>query len=244
MASTSEVGHAKNVANLQTLTTTCAGFGTKYNPTNPNLTIPVLKTVHTQAKAVLKSLKKEETTFNDIEGQRILLFKPIKSLATQVVGALRSSGASVTVIKDAETINRKIQGKRAENAPIEEAKDGEKPKKRVSVSQLSYDMQIDHLEKLIELVGFETKYAPNEEPLQVESLTAVVASLETINSAVKDASVPYNNALMARDKTLYDPETGLVATTQLVKNYVKSVFKASSPEFKLVNSINFRSRKA
>ena len=47
---------------------------------------------------------------------------------------------------------------------------------------------------------------------------------------------------MARNKKLYNAETGLVARAQLVKNYVKSVFGASSPEYKLINKLSFKNR--
>jgi hypothetical protein len=101
-------------------------------------------------------------------------------------------------------------------------------------------MQIDHLEKLIELVAIEPKYTPNETPLKVDSLNDYKTQLETINTAVKNAYVPYSGAMIARDKKLYDPETGLVERAQVVKNYVKSIFSASSPEYKLINKLRFK----
>ena len=101
-------------------------------------------------------------------------------------------------------------------------------------------MQIDHLEKLIELVDVEPKYNPNEIPLQIATLTNYKTQLETINTAVKNSYTPYSNAMIARDKKLYDPATGLVARAQLVKNYVKSIFGASSPEYKQINKLRFK----
>jgi hypothetical protein len=242
MSSTSEKGHAKNVANLETLITTCVGFGSNYNPTNPVITIPVLAALHTETKLVLKTLKITETAFNDVEGQRKLAFKPLKPLATKILGSLQSCGAPSTVITDALTINRKIQGKRANNALVEPSASADAPKDQISVSQQSFDMQMDHLEKLIELVILEPKYSPNENSLKTDTLNNFSLQLETINTAVKNAAVPYSNALIARDKKLYDPQTGLIFTALTAKKYVKSVFGASSPEFKLVNKISFKSR--
>ena len=239
MASTSETGHSKNVSNFETMISYCTGYGITYNPSNSDIVLSELITFHTDSKASVKLVKTTETPFNDVEGQRKLIFKPLKPLATKVLGAIRSSGAPSTVIADAETINRKIQGKRANNT-TEETSTEEAPKDKISVSQQSYDMQIDHLEKLIELVDVEPKYNPNEIPLQIATLTNYKTQLETINTAVKNSYTPYSNAMIARDKKLYDPATGLVARAQLVKNYVKSIFGASSPEYKQINKLRFK----
>ena len=239
MASTSEVGHTKNVTNFETAITFCTGYGADYVPSNTDLLIANLTLLHIASKGALMLVKTTQTTFDNVEGERQLIFKILRKLATRIMGALVSSGVSETVIKDAETINRKIQGKRADNKK-EETPPGEKPKDTVSVSQQSYDLLIDHFEKLIELVSIQPKYNPNEADLKVTALNAYKTELETINTAVKNAYVPYNNAMDARDKKLYHPETGLVATAQLVKNYVKSIYGASSPQYKAINALRFK----
>ena len=70
MASNTETGHNKNVTNFETLIIACTGFGTPYNPSNPNITIPILTTQHIEAKASVKEVKTTETPFNSVEGQR------------------------------------------------------------------------------------------------------------------------------------------------------------------------------
>ena len=60
MASTSEVGHAKNVANFETLIIDCQAFGTSYNPSNTAITITALQTLYTNANTALNDTK----TFN------------------------------------------------------------------------------------------------------------------------------------------------------------------------------------
>ena len=52
MASTSETGHAKNVANFQDLQSFCTGYGAAYNPTNPTISMAALTTKHTEALGV------------------------------------------------------------------------------------------------------------------------------------------------------------------------------------------------
>ena len=55
MPSTSEVGHAKNVANLQKLTEQVTVY-TLYNPPLDNLTIPNLQTLYTTANTTLSEV--------------------------------------------------------------------------------------------------------------------------------------------------------------------------------------------
>ena len=239
MASTSETGHAKNVSNFETMISYCTGYGATYNPSNSEILLSELTTLHNQSKDVVKLVNITVSPFNDAEGQRKLIFKPLKPLSTKVLGALRGVNAPLTVIADAETINRKIQGKRADNS-VEETPVGETPKDKISVSQQSFDMQIDHFDKLIQLVTIEPKYTPNEIPLKVITLNGFKTQLEIINTAVKNAYTPYSSAMIARDKKLYDPQTGLVERAQVVKNYVKSIFGASSPEYKLINKLRFK----
>ena len=234
-----ETGHNKNVTNFETLIIACTGYGTPYNPSNPNITIPILTTQHIEAKASVKDVKTTETPFNSFEGQRKTIFKPLKPTSTKVLNALKGASAPATVIADAETINRKIQGKRADNT-TEEVPTGETPSDKNSVSQQSYDMQIDHFEKLIELVDVEPKYNPNEEPLKITTLTYYKTELETINTAVKNAYIPYKTAMQTRNIKLYSPETGIVDTAQTVKNYVKSVFGATSPQYKQISKLAFK----
>ena len=239
MASNSETGHSKNVTNFETLILSCTGFGTNYNPSNNDILISNLTTQHTEAKESVQQVKTTEASFNGVEGQRKTIFKPVKPTSTKVLNALKGAKVPTTVITDAETINRKIQGKRADNT-IDVVVAGETPKDKISVSQQSYDMQIEHFSKLIELISIEPKYNPNETPLKVATLTTFKNQLETINTSLKTIYTPYKNAMITRDTKLYSSETGIVDTAQTVKNYVKSVFGASSPQFKQISKLIFR----
>ena len=100
-------------------------------------------------------------------------------------------------------------------------------------------MQVDHFEKLIEIGAIEPSYNPNELPLKVATLSAYKDELTLINTEVKTKYVPYSNAMKSRNAKLYNPETGIVSLTQMVKNYVKSVFGATSAEYKSISKLTF-----
>lgn len=239
MASTSETGHNKNVTNLETLIIRCEGLGGAYNPSNSQITIQSLTAFYQEAKQLVKEVKTTEALFNEVEGRRKLVFKPLKPTGTKFLNALKGANAPSSVVADAETINRKLQGKRADNSPTE-TPIGEIPKDKVSVSQQSYEMQVDHFEKLIEVGTIEPSYNPNEVPLKIATLNAYKDELFAINTEVNTKYVPYSNALKNRNAKLYNPETGIVSVTQQVKNYVKSAFGATSPEYKSISKLVFK----
>lgn len=239
MATNIKTGHSKNITNFETLITICQGYGKEYNPSIEDIYISNLMAQYEEAKEILKNVKTTEAPFNDAEGQRKLLFEPLKSTATKIINALKGAKAPATVITDAETINRKIQGRRA-NTVIEKTTEGDMPKEKKSVSQQSHDMLIDHFEKMIALISLEPKYKPNEEHLKIETLSAYKNQLETINKAVKTSYIAYSDAMQKRNEKLYNPETGLVETAKTVKNYVKSVYGATHPKYKQLSKLSFR----
>jgi len=240
MSSTSETGHVKIETTFFDLKTFCTGYGVNYDPSNPAITVAALTTAHAVAKDDIQKVKIAKVPFDNAEGERFLTFKPLKSLASRIVSALKGVNAPSTVIKDAQTILRKMQGKKAPSTPAAPpALPGIPEVDPVSVSQQSYDMQLDHFKKLVLLVEGEPLYNPNEVPLKTVTLNTFIADLEAKNQAVIVAYVPYSNAMMERNISLYAPETGLIDLAQDVKNYVKSAFGATSPEFLQIKGLRF-----
>lgn len=64
------------------------------------------------------------------------------------------------------------------------SKNRRKETKEISSSQMSYDNRLDNLEKLIKLLASVTLYAPNEEALQVATLTSLYTDLQPKNTDV------------------------------------------------------------
>ncbi len=233
-----ETGHAKNVANFEDFISFITGYGAIYNPTKVPIKLVSLNTLFTQAKADLLNVTTKSVAFNNATNARILLFAPLRALSTRLVNAFAATDASVEMVKDAKAINRKLQGKRAKaiEAPI----DPNAPAPTtISASQQSYDQLIEHFNNLIELLKTEPTYTPNETELKIVTLTAQLAALKAANTTVSTAYTAVSNSRIARDKTLYKDKTGLYDITGDVKNYVKSLFGATSPEFKQISKIKF-----
>lgn len=248
MASQSETGHGKNVANFHKLIATCIGYGPSYNPAKDNLQLPGIQNLHKEAEAVMKGVNTGATLFNKATNERMEAFKDFKPFSTQLVNALAVSGASAATIADAKGINRKIQGKRAEAKPVqinpEDGQTNAQIDKAISVSQLSYDAQVEHLSKMYELLLAEENYKPNEAELSTKGVALKLDMLKAANQKVATAYTVYSNSRIARDTLLYGALIGLVPVALEVKKYVLSVFKANSPQYKQINSIPFRAIKA
>ena len=112
MATVSEVGHAKNVAHLHTIITTCIGFGSKYNPARADIKIAALQSLYDLSFTQLKLVSEAKASYQNTANTRRDAFAIIKPLATKIMAALTASDVSDKTIADARAINRKLQGTR------------------------------------------------------------------------------------------------------------------------------------
>jgi hypothetical protein len=77
MSSTSETGHAKNVANFEDLISFCTGYGTAYNPSKNSIKLPALNTLFTAAKNSLTAVTTASTAFINATNARVIAFDPL-----------------------------------------------------------------------------------------------------------------------------------------------------------------------
>lgn len=242
MASTSETGHAKNVANLQDLISFVTGYGVTYNPNKNALKLPQLTALYTASQASLADVVTKNTVYNNTVNERVVAFKDLKSLSTRLINALQTTDATSEKVADAKAFNKKMQGIRAK--AVETPADPNVPAPNtISTSQQSYDQQIQHLAGIISVLQTEPSYAPNETDLQIATLTAKQADLTAKNNAVSTAYTNVSNSRIARDTTIYGTDTGLFDIATEVKKYIKSVFGATSPQFAQVKGIEFTKKK-
>jgi hypothetical protein len=177
--------------------------------------------------------------------QRQIIFATIPPFATRLVNALAATNATDEKVENAKSINRKIQGgSKATTTPASteptDPNNPTPPARHNSTSKQSTDGQIEEITKLIELVKAESSYSPNEDDLKPTGLDALLINLSNSNTEVINTSTALSNARIARDKFLYTEDTGLVSVALDVKKYIKSVFGASSLEYKQVTSIPFK----
>ena len=109
MSSTSEVGHAKNVANLQKLTEQVSVY-TLYNPPVASLSVPNLQTLYTTAVAKLSEVEEKRNANKNAIALRQNAFENLKPTATRIINLLDILGLPEGTLNQAKTLNRTIQG--------------------------------------------------------------------------------------------------------------------------------------
>jgi hypothetical protein len=244
MASTSETGHAKNVANFQNLIAFVTGYGTTYNPSKSALKLTQLVALKADADTKLADVVAKNTAYNNKVNERQAAFSGLKSLSTRLVNALQTTDATDQIIKDAKGFNKKMQGQRASATATTPTDPNTPAPNTISTSQQSYTQQIQHLAGLISVLESEPSYTPNETDLQIATLVAKQNDLTTKNNEVATSYANISNSRIARNTTLYSTEGSIFDVASEVKKYIKSIYGATSPEFAQVKGIEFKKPKA
>ena len=239
-----ETGHYKNITALEKMIIKVIGLGPTYNPSKAVLKLASLQAMLTNAKADHAAVSVSTVPFNNSVNDRIIIFQPYKPYSTQILAAMKtSSDANPQKIKDLVTINRKIQGSRAPKKSSTQIDPNAPAPDTISSSQQSYEMKYDHFTKYYDVVASETTYLPNETELKLPAMLAFKNSLQVANSNVASTYETVNLARIKRDKTLYNDKTGVYAIQELVKEYVKGLFKANSIQYKQMAAIKFNKPK-
>jgi hypothetical protein len=221
----SEAGHAKNVANFETLTNIIIALGALYNPVNTAILLIALQSMLADAKAAIIEVGGKDSQETNAGKLRETAFEGHAKLATRVGNAYAAGNTEELVSENIAAIVRKLRGSRKgdkpESAPNIEG--GEPVDKSHSVSQQSYDSIVANWRLLIQLLETQIGYKPNEEDLTLETLAAFVNDLEAKNNAAKIATINVQNARAQRDEILYNEETGMLAIVRKVKKYVSTI---------------------
>ncbi len=243
MASTTETGHAKNVANFNVLISRVQGYGTRYNPTNATIKIPNMQTIYSSANSTMLAVDNAKPAYISAVNVRQQIFNDMEKLSTRILNAFDATqGVTKAHVDDMKTIIRKIRGARKEkivDTPPPPDATAKEAQKQISASQQSYDQLVEHFQKLVSLTSSVSAYNPNEAELKVTAMNTFLSQLQSANQAVINATTPYLTAMQNRNNILYATDTGLVDLAQEVKKYVKSVKTITLPEFRQISGLKF-----
>jgi len=247
MASKNESGIPVNVANFDQLLAYVMGYGVDFNPTKETIKTNSLLQVAMYAKDALAAVNLALPPYTNAVAARESAFEPLGKLVTRLINALQATDATKQVVDSAKTLGRKIHGKRATPKKTEEQKKAllaeGKEVNEISSSQTGLDDQLEFFDKLIKLLASIDLYNPNEADLKVASLLVLYNDLQSKNSVVKSVEVPLSNARIARNKILFKDKTGLCDVASDVKAYVKSLYGATSPQYKQISKLKFKKLK-
>ncbi len=224
MASTSETGHAKNVANLYALKSQTAAMGADYNPVNTALGTAALETMHADCDQKVNACAGALIAANGKKGERKTAFSAVEPLLPRILSVLKTSEAPDEKIKDAAGLIAKIRGaRRAKTAEPGGNTPAPDAPKTISVSQQSFDMQAQHFADLVALIKNTPEYATNDDDLKYDTLKTMGEDLKARNKAAVDAENDYDQALSKRNAALYGAKTGLYDVADKVKEYMRSL---------------------
>lgn len=236
MASNSEVGHAKNIANANLLISQATAMGSTYNPTNPALQITNLQDLYNNAFAQHQQVNTLKSPYTLAVNNREQLFKTINPLITRIRKAYKATqGVTPAQVEDFMTIARKIKGvsKKSSTTTPDTAQ------AQHSTSQMSYDQRTNHFDEFIGFLQNTPNYAPNESDYQVSKLQTLKANMLQATQQVADTYIPLNNSRTQRNNTMYLSQDNLVNTFNLAKNYILSVVDKPSTQYSAVQRLKF-----
>lgn len=243
MKTTNGSSHEQNVTNLNVEISSILTYGPQYNPSVPALTIPELNRLYQRGLAANATAKNNEIALNNATAARANKFDGFDGKVTRIINALRICGATPQTLEQAEAIVRELRAKRVTDKLTDEELATEKAKgnniKQVTLHNATYDRKVVNLEKLAQFLGTIPQYQPNEPELSMTGINISLAEYKALNDAVVTTSAIEKASDIARREVLYTDNTGLVDVGLSAKLYVKSVFGATSPQYKQISNISF-----
>lgn len=236
--STSEVGHAKNVAQLNVMIDALELLD-EYNPVNPKITIIELQKKYTECDDLITIVNQKESKNNDVINQRQYDYQKLGPYTTRLYNSASVISEDPKLMEDIRTVVNKIQGELATPTTNEE-EEGQETKETRSSSQQSFDYLAANFKKLVEYLELIPGYIPNEEDLTLPVVKAYLDDLIMHNKNASKSLKVLQKARLNRNKALYNEEEGLYMRQLLVKKYVRSLYGADSPESKQISGIEFK----
>jgi|GEM_PF-3337063 len=209
----------------------------RWNPSNAVLDLAKLEVKLSDAYPVAQDVFAKVAPQVIKINQRQETYAKVAPLVRSSRRYLKSSGATALEVADANTIINKILGARSTPKPkIDPNQPAGAIENSSSVSHLSFDSRLGNFMDLREFYANVTAYKPNEADLKLTGLDTLAAELQAANNAVSAGFVPLLAAWNLRDAKLYDDADSVLETFRDAKEYYKSLYASSSPQFKAVTA--------
>ncbi len=237
MASTSEVGHNKNVANFGYTCQIVTEMGSMYNPSNVNIKLPALTTMNTAIGLSMDNISIKIPIYKNLVADRDNLISPLPSLVTRIYNYSKSTSITKNDEQHIFSIVKKMRGGSGKKKVADPAVTATKS---ISTSQRSIDNMVGNFKLLIDQVSSFPSYLPNEEDLQIASLEGYYNNLKSLNSQVNGAIDTLITARKDRDDLLYNNENNVILLVNDIKAYLKSLGANARPYYKAVVALKFK----
>lgn len=238
-----ETGHYKNVANLNLLIGYITSYGAQYAPTKDAIKLANLQALYQNASQQITKVQDAKNNYSQKVDNREDAFKNIKKFTTRIVANLSGTNVTEQTIKDAKTINAKIQAAKAKKPSTANTDTLDPTATSHSTSRQSYDSLYENFNDMVSLLNTAPGYDTTQNEFLTAELTNYASQLKTANDEINSAVVQVTNKRIERNDLFYSPTSGLVDTALDAKKYIKGLFGATSQQFKTINSINFKNSK-
>ena len=247
MKTTNQSGNEQNVTNLEVLIAVIISFGPTYNPPKSSITIPGLNELLEKGKLEINALNAAEVASKNAVAACTAAQDDFESLITRSINALRILDVPAQTLAQAEALVRELRGKRASALLSDEEQAAAKAEgntsKQVVKHNSTLDSKLENMAKYLLLLESILGYMPNEPELRTRALRNKLNDIKTKDMQVAFTDSAFNAARLSRDAFLYANNTGLCPIASDAKTYVKSLYGATSPQYKQVSSIRFFKRK-
>ncbi|WP_428224406.1 hypothetical protein [Flavobacterium sp.] len=234
--STSETGHAKNIANFGAAIQILQEMNTLYNPSNPQLAIANLLEIKQSLDATIEALNLKIPAYKNAVSAREMAMEPVSKLTTRINNFVKSIAISQPDKENIQAVVKKIRG----DVKAKKVNPETTESNTISTLQQSYDSRIANLSVLIEQLNAHPEFAPNEDELKTQNLKGLQQQLDTLSKNVNTTTNALITARMDRNKVLYTNPENALKIIKDVKAYVKSLGDAAQPYYKALVKLKFR----
>lgn len=214
----------------------------KYKPSNLDLTIDALQDLRTATNASMQEVSDALAQWRTKAKDRALEIEKMPALAAQAVNLLAANGADKERVAQAKTYLRKLQGKRAAPAAVDnpDTPDVDESQQSISASQKSAAQMIANFKTLVDFLKEQAEYqSVNIAGLKPEDLTAFADQVEASHNESIIAAAQVTSKRANRTNLISDNDDSIVKRAAAVKNFVFAAYGGKSVEYKTVKGIKF-----
>ncbi|WP_379969739.1 hypothetical protein [Epilithonimonas sp. UC225_85] len=237
--STSEKGHARNLANANLINSYITQLIAIYKPSNPHLAPDKLQTLYSNAFSCQQNVNAVFPPYTFAVDARKAVFAPVSKKVTKLRKVYKTThGVTEAQMEDFMAIARKLKGvrKAQPDAPVTP----ETEQSQHSVSQMSYDQRTSNYGQMIQLLQMTPNYAPNETEYQIATLQEEKEQMMQSTQQVADTYFPLSMARDQRNKIMYTDINNLLDTFNKARDYLFTILDNDSVQYKDILKIKFK----
>lgn len=236
MASVSETGHNKNVANFASAIQVLVEMGSLYNPTNPNLLLANLNPIKTNLGGTITFLNNKKPVYKNAVANREILIAELPSRLTMSLNYAKSTNISQTDKENLSSQVKKMRGDKKAKVVNPETAEGDS----ISTSQMSYDSRIANFDTYISQLSSLAEYNPNETVIQIADFQNYHQKLTNSSTLVNSAGNELITGRKNRNDILYNDQINVIQLMRDIKAYLKSLGSAAEPYYKAIVKLQFK----